>query len=123
MKIESLNTDAVVLGVLGDRLAHTRLERNISQAELAAEAGVSKSTIERLEAGQDVRLASLTRILRALGMLERLDVVLPEPLPSPIERIRLEGRRRRRAAGSRGAPRPEQAGAWSWDIDPDESPK
>jgi transcriptional regulator with XRE-family HTH domain len=118
MKIEALNTDDVVLAELGSRLAGTRLERNISQAQLASEAGVSKSTVERLETGREVRLASFVRILRALGLLERLDSLLPEPLPSPIERLKLRGKRRRRAAGSRGHGGAGDSGTWTWATDP-----
>ena len=101
MRIENRNSDDLVLEELGRRVAHTRLERNLSQAELAKEAGVAKTTLERMETGGPVRTSSLVRILRALGMLEVLDKLIPEPLPSPIERRRLEGRRRRRAGGTR----------------------
>ncbi|MBK5220629.1 MAG: helix-turn-helix transcriptional regulator [Thermoleophilia bacterium] len=99
MKIEGENSDTAVLEELGRRLARTRLERNQTQAQLAREAGVSKATIERLEAGDAVRTTSLIRVLRALRRLEVLDQVLPEPLPSPVERLKLEGRQRRRARG------------------------
>jgi len=112
MQIEALNTDSVVLTELGSRLARTRLERNTSQEQLAIEAGVSKSTVERLESGRDVKLASFIRILRALGLLERLDSLLPELLPSPIERLKLHGRRRQRAGGRReDVP---DSGPWTW---------
>jgi transcriptional regulator with XRE-family HTH domain len=97
---------------LGERLAHTRLERNLSQQQVAAAAGVSKRTIERLEAGSPVQLAGFVRVLRALGLLERLDALVPEPLPSPIEQVKLHGRRRRRAAPrADAAPEP---GPWTW---------
>jgi len=97
MKIESGNSDDVVLGEVGRRLARTRLERNLSQKQLALESGVSKATIERLEAGAPVKSTSLIRVLRSLGHLDTLDRLLPEPLPSPIDRLKLQGRRRRRA--------------------------
>ncbi len=104
MKIEASLNDNAVLEELGKRLARTRLERNLSQERLAIEAGVSKATIERLEAGEPVKSTSLIRVLRSLGRLEALDQLLPEPLPSPIERIRLQGRRRQRARSPRGGP-------------------
>jgi len=43
-------TDDSVLAELGGRLARIRLDRNLTQAQLAEQAGVSKRTIERLEA-------------------------------------------------------------------------
>jgi len=114
MRIGAENSDSTVLAELGDRLARTRLERNISQEQLAIEAGISKSTVERIEAGQPVKLTSFVRILRALGQLEMLDRLVPEPLPSPIERLRLQGRRRQRAAAPRGEP--DEPAPWRWDT-------
>ena len=113
MKIGAQNTDEVVLAELGERLARTRLERNITQQELATEAGVSKSTVERVEVGAGAKLSNLIRILRVLGLLDRLDTLVPEPLPSPIERLKLEGRRRRRAApAARAEDMPSTT--WTW---------
>lgn len=118
MKIESSLSDSAVLDELGERLARTRLERNLSQERLATEAGVSKATVERLEAGEPVKSTSLIRVLRALGRLEALDQLLPEPLPSPIERVRLQGRRRQRARSPRGGPGAEEKGPWRWGDEP-----
>lgn len=114
MRIERTNSDEAVLAELGRRLARGRLERNLTQEQLAREAGISKATVERLEAGQPVNSTSLIRVLRSLDRLEGLDVLVPEPLPSPIERIRLKGRERRRAAGSRGAGRSQKTQPWTW---------
>ena len=113
MKIAAQNTDEIVLAELGERLARTRLERNISQQELATEAGVSKSTVERVEAGAGSKVSNLIRILRVLGLLDRLDTLVPEPLPSPIERLKLEGRRRRRAATAAKADDTPST-TWTW---------
>lgn len=112
MKIESGNSDSVVLEEIGRRLARVRLERNLSQEQLAAESGVSKATIERLEAGAPIKSTSLIRVLRSLGRLDALDRLLPEPLPSPVERLRLQGRRRQRAR----SPRKDdgEAEPWRW---------
>lgn len=116
MQITSLNTDDTILAELGSRLAATRLERNLSQAQLAAEAGVSKSTVERLEDGESASLASFIRVLRALNLADGLERTVPEPLPSPIEQLKLQGRRRRRASGARGG-QEEEAGPWTWGDD------
>jgi putative transcriptional regulator len=111
MHISKQNTDATILAELGQRLARTRLERNITQQDLAIEAGVSKSTLERIESGGETRVSSLIRILRVLGLLDQLDQLVPEPLPSPIERLKLQGRRRRRAAS---APKVDDASSTTW---------
>ena len=52
MKIETAFSDQAILQELGARIANTRLERNLTQADLAKEAGVSKRTVERLESGE-----------------------------------------------------------------------
>jgi transcriptional regulator with XRE-family HTH domain len=118
MTISNLLTDDAVLEELGRRLAHTRLERNVSQAELAAEAGISKTTLERIERGDPVQINNFVRVLRALGQLDELDHVVPEPLPRPLERLSLEGKRRKRARRHRGDL--TQPVLWSWD--PDKAP-
>ena len=112
MKIRSRLTDDLVLAELGSRLARTRLERNLTQKKLGFEAGVGLATVRRLEGGQSVRLASLIRVLRFLGLLDALDVLVPEPVPSPIEQLRLRGHERRRAR-PRAETRPE-ASPWKW---------
>lgn len=112
MKITALMTDAAALAELGGRLERVRLERNVTQAELAREAGISRRTLVRLEQGEEgVGAAVLLRVMRALGLLEQFDLLVPEPLPSPIEQLRLQGRRRRRASRKRDH---DDGTAWSW---------
>ena len=85
MKITKQATDDVVLAELGGRLARIRLERNLTQGQLAEQAGVSKRTVERLESGAvATQLSGFIRVCRVLGVLERLDTLVPEPVPSPI---------------------------------------
>ncbi len=112
MRITNHLTDDAVIAELGKRLAQTRLERNISQAGLAREAAVAKTTVERLERGGGIQLESLIRVLRALGQLDRLDLVISESLPSPIERLDNRGRERRRARENR-ATEPRRS-PWAW---------
>jgi transcriptional regulator with XRE-family HTH domain len=103
MKITAQTSDQSILVELGQRIAQTRLERNLSQAAVAAEAGVGVATLERLESGRATRLDTFVRVLRALGLVEALDRAVPEPLASPIEQLKLQGRRRRRAGAVRRA--------------------
>lgn len=120
MRLEPLHTDDLVLAELGARLARTRLERNMDQRRLATEAGVSKRTVERLEAGEPVTMSSFIRVLRALGLLDRLDQLVPEPLPSPIERLKTSGRQRKRASGRRGGePESRRTESWTWGNAPE----
>lgn len=114
MRIEPTATDDAVLSELGRRIADTRLARNVSQQELADEAGVGVATLQRLERGDAVALVTAIRVLRALGMLSALEAAVPEPLPSPVEQLRLRGRRRRRATGGRRRGVAETELPWAW---------
>jgi len=115
MMINGQLTDEAVLEEVGRRIARARLERNIGQAELGAEAGVGVATVQRLEHGRSVASTSLIRVLRVLGLLEALDRAVPEPLPSPIEQLRLHGRERRRAGRPRSSSEGDtDADTWRW---------
>ncbi len=116
MKITAQLTDDAVLKELGARVARLRLDRNLTQADLAYMAGVGKRTIERLEAGQvAAQLSGFVRVCRALGILDRFEAFLPEPAPSPMALLRLQGHSRRRATGRR-APEPGTLAEkkWTW---------
>jgi transcriptional regulator with XRE-family HTH domain len=109
--------DDVVLADLGNRVERRRLHVNWTQEDLAREAGLGKATIERLEAGNAVRTNSLVRVLRALGMLDNIERLIPDPLPSPVEQLKLQGEQRKRASSPRKSAakeRDESNGAWTW---------
>jgi transcriptional regulator with XRE-family HTH domain len=116
VKIGGLLTDEAVLAELGERLERARLERNLTQRQLATEAGVERKAVQRIEAGDSVKLISLIRVLRALGLLDALDQLVQEPVPSPIEILKLHGKSRRRASGERRkrAPAGDKAAQWRW---------
>jgi len=92
-------SDEAVLAALGERLARRRLRRDLTQQQLADEAGVSRRTVVRLEAGESTQLTNLVRVLRVLGLIEDLAALAPEPGPSPLEQLRNRGRERKRASG------------------------
>lgn len=111
MIVNKLVTDQAILGELGDRLAKRRLDRNWTQAEFAKQAGVSKRTIERLEAGESLQLSSLIRVCRALDLVDRFDLLIPPPVPSPIAQLKLRGKERRRASST---PSSLLKKKWTW---------
>ena len=115
MKIENLLTDDVILAELGRRLTDIRLAADLTQAGLAEAAGVSKRTVERLEAGFGGQLVSLVRCLRALNRADGLELLVPEVPRNPLDLLK------HRAATARSRARPDRkalpSAPWTWGDD------
>jgi transcriptional regulator with XRE-family HTH domain len=94
-------TTREILTELGRRLQRYRLQQNRTVRDVAAAAGIGVRTLDRAEAGDNPTLATVVRILRALGRLDALESFLPVPLVSPLELAAMSGRERQRA----GTPR------------------
>ncbi len=114
MRCNMLNndlSDATILKELGNRVARYRLNRNMSQLTMAKEAGVSKSTIQRIEGGSSIQMTSLIRVLRILELIENLDKIIPRLTVSPMQQLKLEGKIRKRASLS---VKEKQTTKWEW---------
>lgn len=94
-------------------MASARLGRNLTQAALADQAGVSKRTVERLESGAvATQLSGFLRVCRVLGMVEHFESLIPEAVASPMEQLKRQGGKRQRATGKKAAAaRPRK---WTW---------
>ena len=101
----NIATDEEISRELGERIRRERLSRNLSLSTLAETAGVSRLTLQKVEAGHSPSVNTLLGILRALGFLDRLESLLPPPEISPIELADRQGKARQRA--SRSTPAPE----------------
>lgn len=106
--------DNIILTELGSRIKRNRLNKNISQQELARQSGVSYKTITRLESGQSVQLLSLLKILRALSLLQNLDALLPEIHESPIQKLEMKGKTRKKAYPKK---KDDAKNKWVWGED------
>lgn len=112
----STSSSTAIAATLCKRLEEIRLSKNISQAELAKQAGVSRSTMTRIADGQSISLDSFIRVLKALGLSDHLAALLPDPEVRPVELARHDGQHRRRASGKRKASEP-----WSWGDEGDDA--
>ena len=112
MRLTSDNSDDAVLKEIGNRIARYRLNQDKTQASLAREAGVSNRTVTRVEHGHSVQTSILIRILRALKLLENLDGLIPEPVASPIQQLKMQGRQRKRASSK--FVETSNKDTWSW---------
>ena len=82
---------------LGSRLRALRLQRNITQAELAKTIGVSRPTLAALERDGRGTVETLAATIYALGRESEFDaLLLPDPPSTLIEAVRPPMRRRAR---------------------------
>lgn len=89
-------TDAAIAKELGQRLEQMRLEANVPQKAIADELGISEGTYRHAINGK-AKLEIIIGILRVLGKLENVDNFLPDLPFSPIELLKLDGKKRQRA--------------------------
>ncbi len=77
------STDIVVL--VAERFREYRQAALLTQQEAADLAGVSKTTVYNFENGRlaNVSLRTVIDLMRAVGMVERVDLLLPEIPFSP----------------------------------------
>ena len=108
----SLTSSTDIEGALCERIEAIRLSRNMTQTELAKQAGVSRSTLTRLARGDTgISLDSFIRILQALDLHTHLETLLPDPSISPLQRLEKKGKQRQRAR-----PKKIQATVWEWGV-------
>jgi len=115
MNLENMGNE-VIQATLGKRLKRERLNQNITQAELAKQAGISRRTLVAAEKGEGTTLLTLIRLLRGLGKLAQLDQFMPEPPVSPIQLAKLKGKVRQKASGKLQYPT-EHNIVWKWKED------
>lgn len=88
---------------LGRDVAIWRKLRRLTVDQVADRAGISRSTVMRLEGGQGASLEKLLRVARALGVLDLLTKAL-DPYATDVGRLRadeeLPTRVRPRGAGT-----------------------
>jgi putative transcriptional regulator len=87
---------------LGERLKQARLNADMTQVEVAEQAGISRKMVLNAEKGK-VQLEILVAIMGALRLTSQLNNFLPVQEISPIQLAKLQGRKRRRASGHRSS--------------------
>lgn len=93
-------SDTAIVAELGAFIKHHRLEQNKTQAQLAEEAGISRSTLVDFEKGMRANIITLVQLLRALRKLNVLNDFEVKLEPSPIQLAELEFSKRKRASKS-----------------------
>ena len=118
MRITTELSDMAVLQEIGQRAERRRIDAGLTQARLAEEAGISKRTVERIEAGHSTDFVMLVRVLRVLKLMEALDQLVPDLPQSPLVLLKGRGRAPKRVGHSRRQPEgtaaPKPAAPWKW---------
>ncbi|MDR0781701.1 MAG: helix-turn-helix domain-containing protein [Pseudomonadales bacterium] len=94
---------AALCAQLGERIKRARLNQNLAQKDIAEQAGLSVKAVQSVESGT-ATLLSTVAVLQALDLADHLQLLLPEPALSPRQLVKLKGKERRRASGSRSTP-------------------
>lgn len=106
MNLDNINiyskTNTGIVKMLGEFVKQARLNRNISQEELAVKAGLNRSTIYYFEKGQKGNLDTFVRVLRALDKLHLFEQFQPHRNISPIAIVKNEGKMPQRVSKNRG---------------------
>ena len=85
---------------IGERIEQMRLEQNLTQQQLADEIGLSRPSYRKLEAGS-AKFENIIATLRVLGRLDLIENFIPETPFSPLEQLKLQGKKRQRASRKR----------------------
>lgn len=97
-----LLSDDAICSRVGEHLKTLRLRQNLAQETLSKEAGISVSSIKKIEKGQIASFDSLLRVIRTLGELDALAPLIEEVKISPNEYYKMVNSRanlrRKRAA-------------------------
>lgn len=96
-------SDIAILETLGAIIKYHRLEQNMSQSQLATEAGINRSTLIEFEKGKRSNILTFIQILRALILLELLNDFQIQEKISPLQLAKLDQQKRKRASGKKKA--------------------
>ena len=95
-------TPEELASALGTSIRKLRIDRNLKQDELAAQAGISVHALQNLESGAGATVRTLVTVLRALGREGWLKNLAPTPTINPltVPRGASERKRARRASNA-----------------------
>lgn len=105
-------SDISLLKTIGTFVKTHRLDQNRSQDEVAATAGISRSTLSLLERGKTVRLDSLIQVLRVLDLLHIMDTFRIEEQISPLAYAKLKKKQRKQASPQQNKPNDKNILGW-----------
>jgi len=112
--LSSISTlsDGAILKRIGQYVKSKRIERDLTQDNVAERAAISRSTLSLLERGENIAFSNLLKILRVLDALYVLEQFQVSDQISPIQIAKEDEKRRKRASrGTRGG---DNNNNWEW---------
>jgi transcriptional regulator with XRE-family HTH domain len=91
-------TDEALIKTIGSFMKQQRLQQNKTQNDMAAAAGMSRSTLSLLERGETVTMNTLIQALRVLDLLYIMEVFKTPDAISPLAYAKLKKEQRVRAS-------------------------
>ena len=95
-------SDKVLAENIGTFVRYHRMEQNKTQDEIAAAAGISRSTLSLLERGETVTVSTLIQVLRVLDQLAVMNSFEVRETLSPLALAKLQKEKRQRARSKPG---------------------
>ncbi len=100
-------SDHALAAFIGQFIRSKRMEQNMTQAQLAKDAGISRSTLVLLEKGETASLGTLLQVLRMLNQLHVLSVFEITPVVSPLLLVKEEMKKRQRVRTKPSSQKPQ----------------
>lgn len=94
-------SDIAILQQLGKFVKHHRLKQNITQSQLAEQAGINRTTLVDFEKGNRSNTLTLIQILRALNLMHIFEAFNIQYEISPIQLAKIQANERQRAYGKK----------------------
>jgi hypothetical protein len=114
MAISLQLTDREIAAAIAKRLRRWRVDPKgaaMSASELARRSGMGLTPLRRFEKTGGITLRNLIALMRAMGLIERLEGLVPDPLtPSPMDILQAEQATRTRQRAPRRKSKPEALG-------------
>ncbi len=112
MKFCSLS-DKAIEEELGRRIKALRLRKNITQKNLANTTRLSINTIKSLEVGLG-KISTVIAVLRELEATDQLNNFIPEETISPLQLVKMQGKKRERASSKISGKANDEEGESEW---------
>ena len=112
IKFKYTMSNEAILRLLGTQIKQMRLNKNLTQNELAKQTGLSRSAISIMENRGSGSMNTFVQILRNLDKLEILDQFITEAPVSPLQIAKLHGKTRQRASSVRKTVKNKEKTEW-----------